>query len=164
LFGRVTSADYSIPTKEAERVPFFSKRLVENAGFAIFDHKNRYRTDLPEAWNDWPDVKKFLGKDKPAAPVTKDAPEIINAKRKLDWIIHDPDFQRLVPKDQADVLGTIDPILGRARKDKKFTLASQHDQIEYLSNDPEFRRLSVADQRALLGILSKAEKDPLGIL
>ena len=134
-------------------------------GFAIFDQKNRYRTDLPEVWNDWPDVKKILEKDKPvSAIVTKDAPEIINAKRQLDSIIHSADFQRLVPKDQADVLGVIDPILGRARKEKKFILASQYDQIEYLRNDPQFRRLSVADQQAVLAILSKAEKDPLGIL
>jgi hypothetical protein len=82
----------------------------------------------------------------------------------LDSIIHSADFQRLVPKDQADVLGVIDPILGRARKEKKFILASQQDQIEYLSNDPQFRRLRVADQQAVLAILSKAEKDPLGIL
>ena len=134
-------------------------------GFAIFDQKNRYRTDLPEVWNDWPDVKKILEKDKPvSAIVTKDAPEIINAKRQLDSIIHSADFQRLVPKDQADVLGVIDPVLGRARKDKKFILASQHDQIEYLRNDPQFRRLSVADQQAVLATLSKAEKDPLRIL
>jgi hypothetical protein len=161
----VTSADYTLPTKEAEFVPFFSKRLIENAGFAIFDQKNRYRTDLPEVWNDWPDVKKTLEKDQPvSAIVTKDAPEIINAKRQLYLIIRSTDFQRLVPKDQVDVLGAIDPILGRARKEKKFILASQHDQIEYLSNDPQFRRLSLADQQAVLAILSKAEKDPLGIL
>jgi len=135
----VTSADYTLPTNEAERVPFFSKRLVENAGFAIFDQKNRYRTDLPEVWNDWPDVKKILEKDR--SVVTKDAPEIINAKRQLDSILHSADFQRLVPKDQADVLGMIDPTLGRARKEKKFILASQYDQIEYLRNDPQFRRL-----------------------
>jgi hypothetical protein len=161
----VTSADYTLPTKETENVPFFSKRLVENAGFAIFDQKNRYRTDLPAVWNDWPDVKKILEKDKPvSALVAKDNPEIINAKRQLNSIIHDADFQRLVPKDQADVLGVIDPVLGRARKEKKFILASQHDQIEYLRNDPQFRRLSVADQQAVLAILSRAEKDPLGIL
>ena len=161
----VTSADYTLPTKEAEFVPFSSKRLIENAGFAIFDQKNRYRTDLPRVWDDWPDVKKTLEKEKPVSAILKkDAPEIINAKRQLDSIIHSADFQRLVPKDQADVLGVIDPILGRARKEKKFILASQQDQIEYLSNDPQFRRLRVADQQAVLAILSKAEKDPLGIL
>ncbi len=161
----VTSTDYALPAKEAEFVPFFSKRLVENAGFAIFDQKNRYRTDLPEVWNGWPDVQKILEKDKPvSALLPKDTPEIINAKRQLDSIIHSADFQRLVPQDQADVLGVIDPVLGRARKEKKFILASQHDQIEYLRSDPQFRRLSVADQQAVLAILSKAEKDPLGIL
>jgi hypothetical protein len=161
----VTSADYAIPAKEAEYVPFFSKRLIENAGFAIFDPKNRYRTDLPEVWHDWQDVKKILDKDKPISAVaTKDAREIIHAKRQLDSIIHSADFKKLVPRDQADVLGVVDPILDRARKDKKFIVSSQHDQIEYLTNDPQFRRLSVADQQAVLAILSKAEKDPLGIL
>jgi hypothetical protein len=161
----LTSADYTLPTKEAENVPFFKKRLVEIAGFAIFDQKNRYRTDLPEVWSDWRDIKRLLEKDKPVSVVvTKDTPEIINAKRQLDSIIHSPDFQRLVPKDQADVLGVIDPILDRARKDKKFILASQRYQIEYLRNDIQFRRLNLADQQAVLAILSKAEKDPLGIL
>jgi hypothetical protein len=161
----VTSADYTIPAREAEYVPFFSKRLIENAGFAIFDQKNRYRTDLPEVWRDWQDVKKILDKDKPISAVAiKDAPEIIHTKRQLDSIIHSADFKKLVPRDQADVLGVIDPILDRARKDKKFIVSSQPDQIEYLTNDPQFRRLSVADQQAVLAILSKAEKDPLGIL
>jgi len=160
----VTSADYTLPTKEEQFVPFTSQRLTENSGFAIFDQDNRYRTEFPEVWNDWPDVKNILRKDQPLAALATQDPEIIHAKRHLDSIIHSADFRRLVPKDQADVLEVIDPVIGRARKDKKFNSASQHDQIEYLANDPEFNRLGVEDQRAVLVILSKAGKDPLGIL
>jgi hypothetical protein len=44
---------------DAEKVSkSVDRRLREISGFAIFDHVNHYRIDMPEGWKNWKDVKK----------------------------------------------------------------------------------------------------------
>lgn len=53
------SEDYTLPSDELPKlVTFISKRMTEMDGFSIFDRENRIRIDFPNAWKDWPDIKK----------------------------------------------------------------------------------------------------------
>jgi hypothetical protein len=67
LTWSLQSSDYTLsPAKDlSKESSFVDGRLTENDAFAIFDQTNRYGIDLPNAWNDWPDVKKIRNEQKP---------------------------------------------------------------------------------------------------
>jgi hypothetical protein len=67
LTWSLQSSDYTLPSANnlSKETSFVDRRLTENGGFAIFDQTNRYRIDLPNAWNDWPNVKKIRDEQKP---------------------------------------------------------------------------------------------------
>lgn len=66
LTWSLQSVDYTLPPTNdlSKETGFVDRRLSESDGFAIFDQTNRYRIDLPNAWNDWPSVKKIRDEQK----------------------------------------------------------------------------------------------------
>lgn len=58
------SEDYTLPSEDSKVTLFADRMLTGNDGFAIFDHDNRFRTELPNVWKDWDGVKKILEEQK----------------------------------------------------------------------------------------------------
>ena len=66
LAWSLQSSDYTLPPTSnlSKETAFVDRRLTETEGFAIFDRTNRYRIDFPNAWRDWPEVKKIRDEEK----------------------------------------------------------------------------------------------------
>ena len=59
------SEDYTLPSDGLPKlVAFINKRMMEMDGFSVFDRENRIRIDFPNAWKDWPDIKKLREDEK----------------------------------------------------------------------------------------------------
>lgn len=63
------SEDYTLPSQELPKLAaFVNKRMMEMDGFSVFDRENRIRIDFPNAWKDWPDIKKLTTEQKSEQP------------------------------------------------------------------------------------------------
>ncbi len=106
--------------------------------------------------------KNLVSKERKSEDV--ESTEALDSRKTAEHALHDPKLKKLTPEDQAQVLGYLIPQISKARTDKKFWELPRDEQIKYLRIDKDFAKLNPSDQNATIDILTRAKKDPLGIL
>ncbi len=64
ILWSLRAEDYTLPSEDSKATLFANRMLAGSDGFAIFDEVNRFRTELPNAWKNWDEIKKILDEKK----------------------------------------------------------------------------------------------------